>query len=104
MSVKLNGNGIPVLMHSEEFPVRVVICQCFRQLFGENVLAIFHRQRVQKLENFLPSQKVASFGVVEVAPPLTDMSLKTTREVIHLDTSLEQAHRALFSSGQGADR
>jgi hypothetical protein len=91
-------------MNGQVFSVRVIICQCFRQLLSEYVLGVLLRQRTKKLENFFPSQKVAGFRVIEVASSLTDMFLKTTREVIHLDTALEQEHLLPFSSKLAENR
>lgn len=86
-----------MLMNSEVFSIGVIVCESFYQFLRENIFLFSNWQRLEELENFPPCQEIAGFGIVKVAPSLAKVPLKTTREVIHLDTALEQGHLSLAS-------
>jgi hypothetical protein len=77
LGVEFDRDGVPVLLDGEELCVRIIVCQGGGQTVGKTVLFAYGWQRVNKLEDLGPTQKVAGLGVVEVATTFANVGLKT---------------------------
>jgi hypothetical protein len=55
-----------MLMHSEVFLVRVVVCERVSEALSERIFSLFPWQSTNELNNFVPDEKVAMLIVVKV--------------------------------------
>jgi hypothetical protein len=78
LGIKFDRDGVPVLLNGKKLSIWIIVCQGGGQTVGKTVLFAYGWQRVNKLENLRPTQKVAGLGVVEVATTFANVALKGT--------------------------
>jgi len=83
LGVEFDRDRVPVLLNGEEFCVGIIVCKGGSQSVGKPVLFAYGGQRINEFENFGPRQKVARFGVVEMATTGANMFLKTFNKMLH---------------------